>query len=108
MFFVIIVIIIVFGVMVERIKLLVYIIFLFFNILIYCILFYWEWVFNGFLWILGMVDVVGVGVVYFVGGVLVLVVIFILKLRLGRYDNGIKFLFLGNLVSVLIGMFMFW
>ncbi|XP_019929609.3 putative ammonium transporter 3 [Magallana gigas] len=96
------------GAMAERTKLSAYIIFSFFNTLIYCIPSHWEWASNGFLRTLGMVDVAGAGAVHLVGGVSALVATLILKPRLGRYDNGIKPPPLGNPVSALIGMFMLW
>lgn len=96
------------GAMAERTKLSAYIIFSFFNTLIYCIPTHWEWASNGFLRTLGMVDVAGAGAVHLVGGVSALVATLILKPRLGRYDNGIKPPPLGNPVSALIGMFMLW
>jgi ammonia channel protein AmtB len=96
------------GAMAERTKLTSYIVFSFFNTLIYCIPAHWEWASNGFLRRLGVVDVAGAGAVHLVGGVSALMATIILKPRLGRYDNGIKPLALGNPVSALIGMFMLW
>nr|XP_022334652.1 putative ammonium transporter 3 [Crassostrea virginica] len=96
------------GAMAERTKLTAYVIFSFFNTLIYCIPSHWEWASNGFLRTLGVVDVAGAGAVHLVGGVSALVATLILKPRLGRYDKGSKPPPLGNPVSALIGMFMLW
>ncbi|XP_062583260.1 putative ammonium transporter 3 [Saccostrea cucullata] len=96
------------GAMAERTKMTAYIIFSFFNTLIYCIPSHWEWAANGFLRTLGVVDVAGAGAVHLVGGISALVATIILRPRIGRYDNGIKPPPLGNPVSALIGMFMLW
>lgn len=71
--------------MVERICLDVYIVFFMLNIFIFCIFVYWVWVFGGWLYEMGVIDIVGVGLVYFVGGVIGLVVILMLKLRYGWF-----------------------
>ena len=96
------------GAMAERTKLTSYVIFSFFNTLIYCIPAHWTWAANGFLRTLGVVDVAGSGAVHLVGGMSAFVAAALLKPRLGRYDNGTKALPLGNPVSSLIGMFMLW
>lgn len=82
-----IVIMIVLGVMVERICLKVYMVYLFINILIYSVFVYWIWVENGWFVKMGVVDIVGCGVVYLVGGVSGLVVIMMLKFCIGRFDE---------------------
>ncbi|KAK3097740.1 hypothetical protein FSP39_012695 [Pinctada imbricata] len=96
------------GAMAERTKLTSYIIFSFFNTLIYCIPAHWTWASNGFLRVLGLVDVAGSGAVHLVGGVSAFVAAALLKPRLGRYSNGTKSVPLGNPVSSMIGMFMLW
>lgn len=63
----------------ERMNLKVYIIFVFINILIYCFLVYWVWGDIGWLCKMGVVDMGGVSLVYFVGGVVGLVVIIMFK-----------------------------
>ncbi|KAJ8304622.1 hypothetical protein KUTeg_018205 [Tegillarca granosa] len=57
------------GAMAERTKLTAYILFSFFNTVIYCFPAHWEWAQNGFLRTLGCVDVAGSGAVHLVGGV---------------------------------------
>lgn len=96
------------GAMAERTKLTAYILFSFFNTIIYCFPAHWEWAENGFLRTLGCVDVAGSGAVHLVGGVSGLVAASLLKPRVGRYADGTKPAPMGNPVSSLIGLFMLW
>lgn len=88
MFFVI-VVIIVFGVVVEWIK---FNEFLIFSVLlvgiVYFIIGYWVWDVGGWFYIMGFMDFVGFIVVYFVGGWVVLVGVFFFGFCLGKFVDG--------------------
>ncbi|XP_064619944.1 putative ammonium transporter 2 [Lineus longissimus] len=96
------------GAMAERTKLSAYIVFSFFNTLVYCMPAHWVWGKYGFLKELGVLDIAGAGPVHLVGGVSALVAAIILKPRHGRYDNGGEAPPLGNPTNCLVGMFMLW
>lgn len=96
------------GAMAERTKLSAYLLFSFFNTLVYCFPAHWIWGNNGFLRMIGVVDIAGSGAVHLVGGTSALVAAFLLGPRLGRYENGTKALPLGNPTNALVGMFMLW
>lgn len=68
LFFFMIVMMIVLGVMVECVEFKVYILFLFVNMLIYCFFVYWIWELKGWFYKMDVIDVVGCGLVYVVGG----------------------------------------
>lgn len=98
----------------------------------YCIPAGWIWGDHGFLKNMGVVDIAGSGVVHLVGGssgklysfiqllrqfidkhfkrdfTLALACAIMLGPRLGRYDNGIDPLPLGNPVNAIMGLFVLW
>ncbi|XP_064619603.1 putative ammonium transporter 3 [Lineus longissimus] len=102
------------GAMAERTKLTSYIIFSFFNTVVYCIPAHWIWGAKG--WLnspndppyLKCIDIAGSGAVHLLGGVSALVAALLLKPRMGRYDNGKLAPPLGNATNCLVGMFMLW
>ena len=96
------------GAMAERTKLTSYIVFSFFNTLVYCIPAHWMWGHNGFLKQVGAIDIAGSGCVHLVGGMSALVGTAMLKPRIGRFDEGTDCPSLGNPVNSIIGMFMLW
>ena len=96
------------GAMAERMKLTSYVVFSFFNTVIYCIPSHWYWAGNGFLRTLGLVDVAGSGTVHLVGGVSAFVAAALLKPRRSRNYQTKESPPMGNPVSCIIGMFMLW
>ncbi|XP_060518503.1 putative ammonium transporter 2 isoform X2 [Cylas formicarius] len=96
------------GAMAERCNFKAYCIFSFLNTSVYCIPAGWIWGEHGFLKRLGAVDIAGSGVVHLIGGSAALASAFMLGPRLGRYDNGIKQLPLGNPVNAVMGLFVLW
>lgn len=94
--------------MAERCKFTSYCIVTFLVIFVYSIPCGWMWRDNGFLAILGAVDVGGSGTVHLVGGCCGLVAAAILGPRTGRYDRGTQLLPLGNPTNALLGLFMLW
>ncbi|KAK7481362.1 hypothetical protein BaRGS_00027442 [Batillaria attramentaria] len=96
------------GAMAERTNLTAYILFSFFNTVVYCIPAHWVWGSNGFLATLGAVDFAGSGVVHLVGASSALVATLMLKPRTGRYTPGKEWPDLHNPVNAIIGTFMLW
>ena len=96
------------GAMAERTKLTAYLIFSFFNTVVYCLPAHWIWGPGGFLSELGVVDIAGSGVVHLVGGSSAMVATWLLKPRVGRYDNGLNPPPMGNPTNSLVGCFMLW
>ncbi|XP_067132637.1 putative ammonium transporter 3 [Centruroides vittatus] len=96
------------GSMAERCKFTAYCLVSFLNIFIYCIPAGWMWREDGFLAVLGAVDIGGSGIVHLVGGCSGLVAAIILGPRVGRYDQGFEPLPLGNPTNALLGLFMLW
>lgn len=90
MVFVFIVIIIVFGVMVEWINFKVYMLYFFVSMFFMCFLIYWIWGKKGLFKEFGVIDIVGCLGVYLVGGVVGLVVVVMLGFRLGCFDDNKK------------------
>lgn len=82
MMFVVIIFVLIVGVYVERIKFSSYIFFILLWVLfVYNFVVYWVWVKGGWLKNIGVLDFVGGIVVYIIVGVLVLVLLFVLRLR---------------------------
>lgn len=96
------------GAMAERCNFKAYCIFSFLNTAIYCIPAGWMWGEHGFLKQLGAVDIAGSGAVHLIGGSAAFSSAIMLGPRLGRYDNGIKSLPLGNPVNAVMGLFVLW
>ncbi|XP_076653909.1 ammonium transporter isoform X2 [Halictus rubicundus] len=96
------------GAMAERCNFKAYCLFSFLNTIVYCIPAGWVWGDHGFLKNLGSVDIAGSGVVHLVGGSSALACAIMLGPRLGRYDNGIDPLPLGNPVNAIMGLFVLW
>ncbi|CAH1164026.1 unnamed protein product [Phaedon cochleariae] len=80
----------------------------FLNTAIYCIPAGWIWGEHGFLKKLGAVDIAGSGAVHLLGGSAAFASAMMLGPRLGRYDNGIAPLPLGNPVNAVMGLFVLW
>ncbi|XP_043257566.1 putative ammonium transporter 3 [Colletes gigas] len=96
------------GAMAERCNFKAYCLFSFLNTIVYCIPAGWIWGDHGFLKNIGAVDIAGSGVVHLVGGSSALACAIMLGPRLGRYDNGIDPLPLGNPVNAIMGLFVLW
>ncbi|XP_044746207.1 putative ammonium transporter 2 [Coccinella septempunctata] len=96
------------GAMAERCNFKAYCIFSFLNTAIYCIPAGWMWGEHGFLKQMGVVDIAGSGAVHLIGGSSAMASAIMLGPRLGRYDNGIKPLPLGNPVNAVMGLFVLW
>ncbi|KAK9884064.1 hypothetical protein WA026_005001 [Henosepilachna vigintioctopunctata] len=96
------------GAMAERCNFKAYCIFSFLNTFIYCIPAGWIWGNHGFLRQMGAVDIAGSGAVHLIGGSSAVACAIMLGPRLGRYDNGIKPLPLGNPVNAVMGLFVLW
>ncbi|XP_076680094.1 ammonium transporter [Andrena cerasifolii] len=96
------------GAMAERCNFKAYCLFSFLNTIVYCIPAGWIWGDHGFLKNIGVVDIAGSGVVHLVGGSSALACAIMLGPRLGRYDNGIDPLPLGNPVNAIMGLFVLW
>ncbi|XP_053979920.1 putative ammonium transporter 3 [Hylaeus volcanicus] len=96
------------GAMAERCNFKAYCLFSFLNTIVYCVPAGWIWGDQGFLKNLGAVDIAGSGVVHLVGGGSALACAIMLRPRLGRYDNGIAPLPLGNPVNAIMGLFVLW
>ncbi|XP_076161198.1 ammonium transporter isoform X1 [Ptiloglossa arizonensis] len=119
------------GAMAERCNFKAYCLFSFLNTIVYCIPAGWIWGDHGFLKNMGAVDIAGSGVVHLVGGssgkhyflvllqqiidkyfkcrfIIALACAIMLGPRLGRYDNGIDPLPLGNPVNAIMGLFVLW
>ena len=95
------------GAMAERTKLSAYIIFSFINTVVYCIPAHWIWAENGFLQVIGCIDIAGSGGVHLVGGTAGLVATLMLGPRKGRYEEKEEPV-AGNPTNCLVGMFMLW
>lgn len=108
--------IIIFGVMVECVKLEGYMIFVvMIGFLIYLIVGYWVWgsllIFDNELWFvfMGFMDFVGFMVVYFVGVWIFLVVIIIIGFCIGCFENGEMCEINGySVVFVIVGCIILW
>ncbi|CAH0556608.1 unnamed protein product [Brassicogethes aeneus] len=96
------------GAMAERCNFKAYCLFSFLNTAIYCIPAGWIWGDHGFLKNLGAVDIAGSGAVHLIGGSAAFSSALMLGPRLGRYDNGIASLPLGNPVNAVMGLFVLW
>ncbi|XP_056643940.1 putative ammonium transporter 2 [Diorhabda sublineata] len=96
------------GAMAERCNFKAYCVFSFLNTIIYCIPAGWVWGQHGFLKQLGAVDIAGSGVVHLIGGSAAFASAVMLGPRLGRYDNGITPMPLGNPVNAVMGLFVLW
>ncbi|XP_033641011.1 putative ammonium transporter 2 [Asterias rubens] len=96
------------GAMAERTKLEIYIIFSFLNTVVYCIPAHWMWGDNGWLKIMGVVDIAGAGSVHMVGGVTGLVATLLLKPRTGRFIDGAEAPPMGSATNAIFGLFMLW
>ncbi|XP_063706513.1 putative ammonium transporter 2 [Culicoides brevitarsis] len=96
------------GAMAERCNFKAYCIFSFLNTIVYCIPAGWVWGPQGFLSGLGVVDIAGSGPVHLVGGASAFASAAMLGPRLGRYENGIAPLPLGNPVNACMGLFVLW
>ncbi|BFY97986.1 hypothetical protein BsWGS_01026 [Bradybaena similaris] len=96
------------GAMAERTKLTSYLVFSFFNTVVYCIPAHWAWAKNGFINQLGGIDFAGSGVVHMVGGVSGLVATIMLKPRVGRFDVDAPKPPMCNPANAIVGMFMLW
>ncbi|XP_017875430.1 putative ammonium transporter 3 [Ceratina calcarata] len=96
------------GAMAERCNFKAYCLFSFLNTIVYCVPAGWMWGDHGFLKNLGAVDIAGSGAVHLVGGTSALACAIMLGPRLGRYDNGIEPLPLGNPVNAIMGLFVLW
>lgn len=113
MVFVIKIVLIIVGVVVERMKFVLYIIYSFMMCgLIYLIYGYWVWGggwLSVFLIGVGVKDFVGCVCVYIIGGIMVFVGVWILGFRKGKYNlDGMLNVILGyNFVYVVIGILVF-
>ncbi|XP_076625624.1 ammonium transporter isoform X2 [Colletes latitarsis] len=96
------------GAMAERCNFKAYCLFSFLNTIVYCVPAGWIWGDHGFLKNMGAVDIAGSGAVHLVGGSSALACAIMLGPRLGRYDNGIDPLPLGNPVNAIMGLFVLW
>uniref|UniRef100_A0A1B0GNF3 Ammonium transporter AmtB-like domain-containing protein n=1 Tax=Phlebotomus papatasi TaxID=29031 RepID=A0A1B0GNF3_PHLPP len=68
----------------------------------------WVWGEHGFLHNLGCVDIAGSGPVHLIGGSAAFASAVMLGPRLGRYDDGLDPLPLGNPVNACMGLFVLW
>ena len=93
--------------MAERTKLEAYIIFSFFNTIVFCFPAHWVWGDNGWLANMGFIDIAGCGPVHLVGGVTGLVATLVLKPRQGRFDSK-HAPQMGSPTNALLGTFMLW
>ncbi|XP_059612678.1 putative ammonium transporter 3 [Phlebotomus argentipes] len=96
------------GAMAERCNFKAYCIFSFLNTAVYCIPAGWVWGEHGFLHNLGCVDIAGSGPVHLIGGSAAFASALMLGPRLGRYEEGINPLPLGNPVNACMGLFVLW
>lgn len=96
------------GAMAERTKLGSYIVFSFFNTVIYCLPAHWMWGENGFLQELGAIDIAGSSVVHLVGGLSGLVATLMLGPRTGRFEEGGEKMQMGSPTNAMLGMFLLW
>ncbi|XP_074651674.1 putative ammonium transporter 3 [Tubulanus polymorphus] len=96
------------GAMAERTRLSAYIIYSLLNTIVYVLPAHWLWGKDGWLNDLGAVDIAGSGAVHLLGGVSALVAAWMLKPRMGRYDNEDEPWPLGNPSNMMIGTFMLW
>uniref|UniRef100_A0A6B2E7W1 Ammonium transporter n=1 Tax=Phlebotomus kandelakii TaxID=1109342 RepID=A0A6B2E7W1_9DIPT len=96
------------GAMAERCNFKAYCIFSFLNTAVYCIPAGWVWGEHGFLHNLGCVDIAGSGPVHLIGGSAAFASAMMLGPRMGRYDDGIDPLPLGNPVNACMGLFVLW
>ncbi|XP_055687031.1 putative ammonium transporter 3 [Lutzomyia longipalpis] len=96
------------GAMAERCNFKAYCIFSFLNTAVYCIPAGWVWGEHGFLNNLGCVDIAGSGPVHLIGGSAAFASAVMLGPRMGRYEDGIAPLPLGNPVNACMGLFVLW
>ena len=95
------------GAMAERCNFNAYCLFSLVNTVVYCLPAHWMWAPNGFLSVLGAVDIAGFGAVHLVGGSSAFVAAWMLGPRLGRWDlNGSPPM--GSPTNALVGLFMLW
>ncbi|XP_070542961.1 putative ammonium transporter 2 [Ptychodera flava] len=95
------------GAMVERTRLEAYIAFSFVNTLVFSFPSHWVWAHNGFLNVLGVLDIAGGGPVHVAGGVTGLVATIFLKPRHRRYSSTTPPP-MGSPTNAILGMFMLW
>lgn len=110
-----IIVILVFGVVVERMLYFGYlIVIVFLCVIIYFFVGYWVWVLfydvgnSGWLENFGFIDFVGLIVVYSIGGWMVLVVIMVIGVCQGRFDSNMFFLVGSNLFLFVFGILLIW
>jgi ammonia channel protein AmtB len=96
------------GAMAERTKLDSYVVFSFFNTLVYCLPAHWVWAENGILRKYGVIDIAGSGVVHLLGGVSALVAALLLGPRTGRFDKNSDTGKMGHATNAVMGLFMLW
>ncbi|KXJ70536.1 putative ammonium transporter 2 [Aedes albopictus] len=96
------------GGMAERFNFRAYCFFAFFNSIMYALCAGWVWRENGFLSMLGAVDIAGGGPVHMLGGVCSFAAAVFLGPRIGRFDRGNRHLPMGNVLIAFLGLFILW
>nr|AAY63898.1 Amt-1-like protein [Aedes aegypti] len=96
------------GAMAERFNFRAYCFFAFFNSIMYAFCAGWVWRENGFLSVLGAVDIAGGGPVHMLGGVCSFAAAVFLGPRIGRFDKGSRHLPMGNVLIAFLGLFILW
>ena len=95
------------GAMVERTRLEGYIVFSLTNTVVYSFPSHWVWAPNGFLKVMGLVDIAGAGPVHIAGGTTGLIATLVLRPRHRRYKTATPPP-MGSPTNALLGMFMLW
>ena len=93
--------------MAERTRLEAYIVFSFINTFVFCIPAHWMWAKDGWLAVMGVIDIAGAGPVHLVGGMTGLVATLMLKPRHNRF-TGRSTPVMGSPSNAILGMFMLW
>lgn len=94
--------------MAERTKFESYILFSLLNTFTFCFPAHWMWADNGWLAVMGAIDVAGAGPVHIVGGMTSLAAILILGPRKDRFQSQDKPPPFGSPTNAILGMFMLW
>ncbi|XP_055597080.1 putative ammonium transporter 2 [Uranotaenia lowii] len=96
------------GGMAERFNFTAYCVFAFFNALVYSLIAGWVWRENGFLSLLGAVDIAGAGPVHMLGGVGSFAAAVYLGPRIGRFEKQKGHRPMGDTVIAFLGLFILW